>query len=1242
MSPTGADRLTNTAAAQGVRPRQRPLVSRLADDRHGGYYQRVSAQPAGCARARGVFQRLRTKVGSSLLETRLYNAFLEAYIGMARKEEKKRSYWIDEAWRLYDAMEEGLEEVLPNANTYSLMLLLCHQVKTREIHTEDDVNGHTPGYLLGKLVDREIPVMDVVSNATLESAELMTEIAKMLSSEAVNLGFKDVLQQLGHTQPVEATPPILKDVPEVMPVYKTVTSKQSPNDPDVEVPFNLSAMRRHLSDVVEARKMLDQDLNARQKHLEASVYDLALEHLEHRAKVFSEKGLGQNQHLLDSELQKWMWTWHLRFVERLKVEVAKMDRSRVKDVKEIAPYMTLIKPEKLSLLTILEVMRLQGSSNAGLGMKTTRTLLSVGKAVENEYKAQMCKKHDIPVPEFGTWSAESYFSSMGYQHLRQRRVAAARTMEDGEAWTTSWSQTTRSRVGAVLVECLMDVAEVLRTKVDPKTNEIHTESQPAFFHGYEYQRGQKLGVLKLNPIVTERMAKDSLARTVHPRHLPMLVKPRPWLNYNDGGYIYNKCNAMRFKDSLEQEVYLKEATNAGTVELVYAGLDILGSTPWRINKPIFDIVLEVWNSGERMGKIPPAVYDQPEPVLEEGKEKDMEARSHYMQRHRVWAQEKGNNHSERCSVNYKIEIARAFLADTIYLPHNLDFRGRAYPIPPHLNHIGDDLSRALLKFEVAKPLGERGFRWLKIHLANLYGYDKANFDERVQWVEDHVEDIIESATNPLTGSGWWKKADDPWQCLATCIELKNALALEDPTTYECSLPVHQDGTCNGLQHYAALGGDAQGARQVNLAAADRPSDVYTHISLEVESQVKTDAEAGNETAQVLLGKITRKVVKQTVMTTVYGVTFVGAREQIERQLRDRPDIPEEKTWAASSYLAKKVMASIGDTFRGAKSIQLWLNLCARLIAKSIPQERLHLVKNPFGQLMVGIPRSRVKKEQMTSVIWTTALGLPIVQPYRKTARKQVMTAVQSVYISDPHAPSEVNAVKQATAFPPNFIHSLDATHMMLTALECRNQNLTFASVHDSYWTHACDVDQMSSIIRDTFIALHSSDILRKLEQEFRERYKGYKIPLESISARGGMIKQLAAAGTRIKAFKHQKRALRAIKDIVEFTDEESSVAETTAPDELDADLEVEPKKSRTSKAEDDIEDDDFLSTLLEGDEGMEEEEGSSKKGKKSTGELDNAALLEGKFVSLTDLIPPLPDKGTFNVQAIKSSQYFFS
>lgn len=55
----------------------------------------------------------------------------------------------------------------------------------------------------------------------------------------------------------------------------------------------------------------------------------------------------------------------------------------------------------------------------------------------------------------------------------------------------------------------------------------------------------------------------------------------------------------------------------------------------------------------------------------------------------------------------------------------------------------------MLKFAEAKPLGERGLRWLKIHLANLYGYDKASFDERVTWVHDHLKQIYDSAEHPL-------------------------------------------------------------------------------------------------------------------------------------------------------------------------------------------------------------------------------------------------------------------------------------------------------------------------------------------------------------------------------------------------------------------------------------------------------------------------------------------------------------
>ena len=96
------------------------------------------------------------------------------------------------------------------------------------------------------------------------------------------------------------------------------------------------------------------------------------------------------------------------------------------------------------------------------------------------------------------------------------------------------------------------------------------------------------------------------------------------------------------------------------------------------------------------------------------------------------------------------------------------------------------------------------------------------------------------------------------------MELRAALESKDPHGYMSTLPVHQDGTCNGLQHYAALGGDGKGAAQVNLAVTDRPSDVYTYVANMVEKIVQRDADNGEQIAQLLLGKISRKVVKQTV------------------------------------------------------------------------------------------------------------------------------------------------------------------------------------------------------------------------------------------------------------------------------------------------------------------------------------------------------------------------------------------
>lgn len=165
----------------------------------------------------------------------------------------------------------------------------------------------------------------------------------------------------------------------------------------------------------------------------------------------------------------------------------------------------------------------------------------------------------------------------------------------------------------------------------------------------------------------------------------MLVKPKQWISHMEGGYLYSKgkfCSrlhlhkslisctfsvaVMRYKESVEQAAYLRRAADLGHVELVFASLDVLGGTPWKINAPIFDVVLKVWNSGARMPKIPPAVYDQPEPERPPNYDIDQKAKLVYLTRQKMYTSEKANNHSERCSVNYKVEIARTVCSSVLH------------------------------------------------------------------------------------------------------------------------------------------------------------------------------------------------------------------------------------------------------------------------------------------------------------------------------------------------------------------------------------------------------------------------------------------------------------------------------------------------------------------------------------------------------------------------------------------------
>ncbi|ORX70146.1 DNA/RNA polymerase, partial [Linderina pennispora] len=678
--------------------------------------------------------------------------------------------------------------------------------------------------------------------------------------------------------------------------------------------------------------------------------------------------------------------------------------------------------------------------------------------------------------------------------VRRAQASLARDSAT-QAWLDSWDIPTKTRIGSLLLSMLIEAARVPEQYRDESTDQLLTRPVPAFTHSYVMLKGRKYGVVVPHGSLREMFRQDSLISVVNARYLPMLVPPRPWLTYNSGGYLTQNEPCMRMKESGEQLRYLKKASNEDRLTTLLAGLDSLGLTKWSINKPVFEAVRKVWNSGREIAEIPPSTYDVPEPTKPEDYETNAQAKLKYSVEMKEWTNGRANQHSQRCDCNYKVEIARAFLDHPMYFPHNMDFRGRAYPIPPHFNHLGNDLCRGLLLFHEGRELTERGMYWLRIHLANLCGKDKLSHQDRLQFVEDNLAKIMESADDPVPEAflhgdegverPWWLEAEDPWQALAACIELTSALRSPDPAKYVSHLHVHQDGTCNGLQHYAAMGRDTKGAQEVNLVPSGSPQDVYSGILRVVERRVNEDAEQGVEEALLLQGQLTRKIVKQTVMTNVYGVTLIGAKEQIAARLREVKDEHGQhafdvlKVSKLAMYVAKKIFESLGEMFTQAQQIQNWLNESARRIAKSMPASAL----------------AAWRSMPMTTVVWTTPLGLTVVQPYRRLVTRNVATSLQHIAVQDANMPAPVNSQKQKTAFPPNFVHSLDASHMILSAIECKKADLVFASVHDSYWTHACDVDKMNMILRDQFVQLHTRDIMGSLKSEFEERYKDNKMPV---------------------------------------------------------------------------------------------------------------------------------------------------
>ena len=586
------------------------------------------------------------------------------------------------------------------------------------------------------------------------------------------------------------------------------------------------------------------------------------------------------------------------------------------------------------------------------------------------------------------------------------------------------------------------------------------------------------------------------------KNRPMVIPPKPWTNPINGGYYINlkrPIPLVRLNEKTVMDLY-------GDLDMpdVYKAVNAIQETPWRINKRVLKVAQEIskWKHIPEALDMPLAEPEEP-PMRPNSADTDPLVQKEWRKAMVLYFQRDNKRKSKRYAVNAQLALADLYKDyERIYFPHNLDFRGRVYPLT-QLSPQGTDFCKSLLEFADGHPLGDSGVAWLAIQGANCYGLDKKPLEERIAWVYENSELILKTAKDPLVNLEW-TETDSPWEFLAFCFEWSDFM--EQGTEYVSHIPVAFDGSCSGIQHFSAMLKDEIGGTAVNLLPDDKVHDIYGIVAEHVKKALIKDTAEGTEdelktaedgTEYVSKGTkslakewlaygVTRKVTKRPTMTLSYGAKKYGFTEQILEDtiypcLEHHP-LAFSKPRQAASYMADKIWESLGEVVVKAREAMDWLQTASGLLATD---------KDISGE---NLPTQ-----------WTTPAGFLVRQRYPKTRLKKLRTFCSgTIRVTDESgAPEEakeegdtfqisvsedlgsIDSRKQKQGIAPNYVHSMDASHLMLTVDACVDAGIhQFAMIHDSYGCPAGQGDLMFTLVREVFAETYKqNDVLQDLHDQ---------------------------------------------------------------------------------------------------------------------------------------------------------------
>lgn len=341
--------------------------------------------------------------------------------------------------------------------------------------------------------------------------------------------------------------------------------------------------------------------------------------------------------------------------------------------------------------------------------------------------------------------------------------------------------------------------------------------------------------------------------------------------------------------------------------------------------------------------------------------------------------------------------------------------------------------------------------------------DGVNALQRVPWTIN---------TRVLAALEWWAPlAPRLKRGSASLVQFGEKLIAEETLAADLQQAKDLGGDVFRIPHSCDARGRAYGISHFNFARSDhvrasrkkprktRKAAAVNRRDLVVRKKVVvlTPEEALRE--WWLARGLTRSIVKRPAMTYAYSATLSGMGAEVAKHLKELGCNDWRTDRERADYLAKLIMAACKDVLVRPTEIMKYLRKLAAYRAK---------LNQPFE--------------------WTTPTGFPWSSTYFEQKHKSVdlwrygeRFSHQNVVVGETR---KVWKAKLLNAAAPNFVHAMDACHLMRVTNAAVEEGITsIVGVHDCFGCLATRASRFHRIIRAQFALLYMQYVYTLIPEE---------------------------------------------------------------------------------------------------------------------------------------------------------------